>query len=35
MFNLFDLDCVMFSTRKRKLVEMEDELFETVYEDFN
>ena len=35
MFNLFYLDCDIFSNRKRKLVEMEDELFETVYEDIN
>ena len=35
MFNLFYLDCDMFSNRKRKLEKMEDELFETVYEDIN
>ena len=35
MFNLFYLDCNMFSNRNRKLEEMEDELFETVYEDIN
>ena len=35
MFNLFYLDCDMFSNRKRKLEEMEDELFETIYEDIN
>ena len=33
MFNLVYLDCDMFSNRKRKLEEMEDELLETVYED--
>ena len=35
MLNLFYLDCDMFFNCKRKLKEMEDELFETVYEDFN
>ena len=35
MFNLFYLDCDIISNRKRKLEEMEDELFKTVYEDFN
>ena len=35
MYNLFYLDCDMFSNRKQKLEKMEDELFETHYVDIN